>query len=506
MALWKTDGKTIEHPLIEALIEIDVDPKTHAIRIRPRETEPQIYLKPFEEIDHRGVAGLHKADEDYFKSLAQQDTSEFSPFIRSSFEPVLRQAVTRLSASGIYYSDITPDPTDRRLPEVSDTLTVTDTWAIYARPRSGNFYVQDIERVKEQVDKSVEQNLPLSGRSFVTLPTDDQVYKPGIDLQGGIGSSSFTGRAQSHSTTTETPTLSDHDVLFPKPYNDAQIEIIRRLETAPGVVVQGPPGTGKTHTIANIICHYLATGRSVLVTSKGEPALEVLHDQIPVEVRNLTINLLTNEREGLKQLERAVTFLANDVMNKSPRQIEREIVDREQEIVMLRKEIDAVDAEVQRRAQWQLEPVPERIAGKPGFHPVELARRVAEDQYRHAWLEDSLTPEEEFEPRFTEQDIAAAREARRQLGPELCYLAYELPSPSDLPDTATICAVHEELMQAEALGVRASAQDIPPMSMQANDALSRAERLLESLRELHVSQSRAGSSCVVTPLLRCLAL
>jgi Cdc6-like AAA superfamily ATPase len=28
-------------------------------------------------------------------------------------------------------------------------------------------------------------------------------------------------------------------------------------ERAAGVTVQGPPGTGKTHTIANIICHYL---------------------------------------------------------------------------------------------------------------------------------------------------------------------------------------------------------------------------------------------------------
>src|SRR5439155_18811263 len=47
MALWKTEGQTIEHPLIEALMEIDIDPKTHAIRVSPRETEPQVYLKPY---------------------------------------------------------------------------------------------------------------------------------------------------------------------------------------------------------------------------------------------------------------------------------------------------------------------------------------------------------------------------------------------------------------------------------------------------------------------------
>ena len=66
------------------------------------------------------------------------------------------------------------------------------------------------------------------------------------------------------------------DLFFPKPFNDEQVEIVRRLEVNDGVVVQGPPGTGKTHTISNIICHYLALGRRVLVVSHGEAALSVM--------------------------------------------------------------------------------------------------------------------------------------------------------------------------------------------------------------------------------------
>lgn len=59
------------------------------------------------------------------------------------------------------------------------------------------------------------------------------------------------------------------DWFFPKPFNEEQVEIVRLLERADGVVVRGPPGRGKTHTISNIICHYLATGRRVLVVSHG---------------------------------------------------------------------------------------------------------------------------------------------------------------------------------------------------------------------------------------------
>jgi len=33
------------------------------------------------------------------------------------------------------------------------------------------------------------------------------------------------------------------------------------------VVVQGPPGTGKTHTIANLLGHFLAEGKNVLINA-----------------------------------------------------------------------------------------------------------------------------------------------------------------------------------------------------------------------------------------------
>src|SRR6185312_9944922 len=98
-------------------------------------------------------------------------------------------------------------------------------------------------------------------------------------------------------TGTDEPESPLGELFFPKPYNNEQIEIVRRLEKTDGVVVQGPPGTGKTHTISNIICHYLATGRRVLVVSHGEAALSVLREKLPQEVRDLSISITTSEKE-----------------------------------------------------------------------------------------------------------------------------------------------------------------------------------------------------------------
>ncbi|WP_309057871.1 AAA family ATPase, partial [Streptomyces sp.] len=71
------------------------------------------------------------------------------------------------------------------------------------------------------------------------------------------------------------------DPLFPLLSNEAQREVLRRLQTDTGVVVQGPPGTGKTHTIANLVCALLADGKRVLVTSEKGQALKVLRQQLP---------------------------------------------------------------------------------------------------------------------------------------------------------------------------------------------------------------------------------
>jgi hypothetical protein len=95
---------------------------------------------------------------------------------------------------------------------------------------------------------------------------------------------SWTGSPPENTENTRRP---QGELYFPKPFNAEQIQIIERFEHTDGVVVQGPSGTGTSHTIANVICHYLAEGKRVLVTSKGESALTVPRDHLPAPVRSI---------------------------------------------------------------------------------------------------------------------------------------------------------------------------------------------------------------------------
>ena len=98
----------------------------------------------------------------------------------------------------------------------------------------------------------------------------------------------------------------DGEVFFPKPSNDEQRRIVDKIQASSGVLVQGPPGTGKSHTIANLICHLLATGQRTLITAKTPRALQVLEGLVPEELRPLCINLLGSGLEEKRSLESSV--------------------------------------------------------------------------------------------------------------------------------------------------------------------------------------------------------
>ncbi len=475
---WKVKGTEIDHPLIEQMVELDIESRDGAIRIRPRAVKPQLALRPFFELDNDGAPRVREFGKEFLGQAV--DDRELSPFRQDTFAPLLRQAATQLDTRGVYYPDQVRDITDRTLPTASENLIVSDTWTIYARERSGNVLLGDLGRLKAAVDNSEE--LPGSTKRLVTEPSDAHVQPARlIDIgtrgpEGGSGDGHTTGGEGSEES---------EDLFFPKPFNDEQIAIIKRLETADGMVVQGPPGTGKTHTIANIICHCLATGKRVLVTSKAAEPLVEVRNHIPEGIRDLVISLLSTEREGLKQLEQAVRVLSNTAVRFDEDHLGREIVAGQRRVAELRGKIDKIDRELRTWAEKHLTKITlGKEKSEDGLNPAELAERVVREQDQHAWLPDQLDLDAAFEPRFTDEDIAAARSARKALGTELAYLGKALPSMADLPDAGRVAALQQDLVSAADLERRIAQESLPALSNIARDAVSRAEALLPPIGQI----------------------
>jgi hypothetical protein len=247
---WQKDGRLVDRPLLERRVDIELDEKRGGlIRVRPTSADARFDLKPYEEL---GCGGLPALADLIRREIQRTSENEgVSPFARESFEPILSAAGVRLDREGCYAPDTATGSAASTTGD-SPRLTVTDKWVLFARPRSQHVVLQDIDRLRRSTgdEGSSIEGLP---KRLVTEPSREAPEGAWDPLGWGIGES---GGARE-----EAPVRDDDglDVFFPKPFNDDQLEIIRRLSRADGLVVQGPPGTGKTHTIANMICHAMAT-------------------------------------------------------------------------------------------------------------------------------------------------------------------------------------------------------------------------------------------------------
>ena len=148
-----------------------------------------------------------------------------------------------------------------------------------------DFYRQIIDQIKDG------EEIPENIRRIIDIVDDSpSEEKEGVEIKAG----------------TTTSTLPDIELYFPLPANDEQKRIVQKVEHRRGVLVQGPPGTGKSHTIANLICHFLAKGNRILVTSETPRALEVLRSKLPREIEELCVVWLGSDPDSQKALEKSV--------------------------------------------------------------------------------------------------------------------------------------------------------------------------------------------------------
>ena len=458
-------ARIVSYPLVGRLVEMSLNPVTAEVEIRPRDVDARIEVDWYASVDNPGVADLEKAAKEFFGKA----TTTFSPFDRGTFEPLLRTAVTNLDANGIYWPNEVPAE-DRTLPKADDKLKVTDTWVLFARPRTNSLFLQDLEKLKKQAEEA--ESYPPAVAAVVT---DPDTTNPVVELP------SFRGVSASYHSERSTSGKKARDLYFPKPFNDEQVRIIQLLDISDGVVVQGPPGTGKTHTIANVICHYLAEGKRVLVTSMKDPALAVLQEQLPDEIRPLAISLLTSEQEGMKQFEHAIHKIASEVQGLDRSSTARAINHLEESIDALHGKLAGIDRKI---GEWAKRNLAKVTLETEEIDPQDAAREVVENAGQFEWIPDSLGIAPEFAPQFSDADVVRLREARRALGQDIDYLDASLPQLVEFPDSKALLEVHQDLSQFEKLKQGVENGDVPALADSSQETLALAQQLLTHIETL----------------------
>ncbi len=450
---------SFEYPLLTQTVEITLDEKTMALEIRPRATDTRVEMDAFVACQIAGSSDVERTIRDH---LQKHKDRPVTPFDSSSYSDVLKLAATNLDSHGSYREVMSKEGL---VPVPGENLVVTDAWVLIARPRSNNYLFEDLKRLQANLKSGCD--IPAGPLSLVMPPADEAVEYDTVRFRG-LSSRDGSGAGQVK------------ELYFPLPYNDEQVTIVQRLEKAPGVAVQGPPGTGKTHTIANIICHYLATGRRILVTSRGESALQVLKAKIPEEVQPLTVALLSSDREGVREFQASIDAIQHRVSQLNPEQTVHEIELLNAAINRAHSELASIDQRVDEIAVGQLSEV--EVDGAP-MRAQKIAELVVSGHEKHSWLEDPLSLAPEHVPPLSEDEAGRLREARRKLGSDLVYAHTRIPSADDLLSVAVVSELHEVLSRMKTIEGEVARGDVLALKAVTPDTLRAARELLTNIED-----------------------
>ena len=456
-ASWKKEGfaTPVKYPLLVQPCEITLNEKTFDLEVRPRDVEPRLEADCYAEMELSGVRQL----EAFWRSALVTDANRVNPFEASTFDGTLKAAVGHLDPSGAYEvrtDDVTP-------PVPSDKLKITNTWVLFGRKRSGDIFLEDIRRLKKKVEEAT--SLPSVIRSFVEHGDSTVRVHPEQPFRG-LSTSDGGPNAM--------------ELFFPMAYNNEQVSIIQKLHANDGVVVQGPPGTGKTHTIANVICHYLAQGKRVLVTAKGESALAVLQEKLPEGVRPLSVALLSDERDGMKQFEHAIQTIASRVASINPTRAGTNIAAAEEKLNQLHAKISHVDRTVSAYASKHMQTC--RFQGREVM-PEEMAKLVLHDAQAHEWFDDEPPATQDGVLPFDDSALTALRRARMLAGADMRYLECSLPAPDAFPAWADLLGLHRDLVKAKSIEASVTQGDILALVDSRLETFEKAQTLVKFMED-----------------------
>ena len=390
----------ILHPVVIQRVTLEFEPKLPQFTIRIADSEPELNVSLLWEIPERNVEEITKCKREF----VEQDLSPGDP---EGLKPFLNR-LQMVVPHGQFFETAPTEPT---------RCFIFPSPILFLRRRSGGFNTA-IQHILNAIPAMDQQ----------------EVLPPALLQVCGIANPTLVDWEETQEEGPREPTDSTYgnerqDILFTKPANREQVQIIDRLKRHGTVIVQGPPGTGKSYTIGNIIGHLLAQGDRILVTAHTTKALQVVRDQVVDELRPLCVAVLGDDANANAELEKAVSSILEHLDN-DPKQLDGEAARLAEERRRLLEEIKTTRALAMLVRSNEYREL--TIGGKP-VSPSEAARKVRDGTDTDDWIPEP-TIESDRLP-IQEGDIHRLYSTNAEITEaEESELSWESPNSSELPN------------------------------------------------------------------------
>ncbi|MBR5624199.1 AAA family ATPase [bacterium] len=398
----------IKHPVLTHRVSMEFDSDKNIIYIEDTDTPSELYTVLFQKMDGVKLSSINQLNENLLKN-------DYHPLDRNDTPQFLKILMNELSSESKFCEEYSPEilKGNWRL------LIVLEPCFIVRKRLDGA--VKTIETIVETVQNDGE--IPSSLRDIVS---------------GGI----FEITEEDHEDTIEERLASvggeSIDIFLSKEANREQLEIAKRIDRYNAVLVQGPPGTGKTHTIANLMGHFFAQGKSVLVTSYTKKALRVLKEKIADGLQNLCVSILDDSNIDM---ERSIDGITEYLSRTTSFALQRDIEDLSAERNNIIKKLSGVRQNIFKLIQQESNNI--ELNGE-GISPSKAAKFVVENAETLSYIPGDVSL---YKPLpLTIEKLKDLYKSNEFLTPqEELELKNELPDPSSLINPSDLKTALEEI-------------------------------------------------------------
>lgn len=358
------EGMQVYRHIISAQTELDFEPKNGKITVKASPEGANLVLET-------EMLNLCELPEQEIIENIEESLKDISSNIWAAdfIGPVIKSWVNSFNPKAEYENTIIPFSRD----SIKEYPLGAYAPALILRKRSGFGIINFLKKTIEQIE--LDQIIPKSLEALLTISSDKEEDGNSISMQE------------------KKEYIEPEELFFPLPFNEDQEHIVKLINNSKGILVQGPPGTGKSHTIANLICHFIAQGKKVLITSQTSRALKVLKDKIPKQVQALCVSVLGNSAEDLDNLMGAVHQITNNYNYWDLDKNKNNIISLEDELSSLKKYLQKTKEELSAIREKETYKY-EGIANKYFGTAEEIAKELNNEKDKLGWIPDIINPEE----------------------------------------------------------------------------------------------------------------
>lgn len=382
------------HPLLLKRVSMNFDSRNNIITISDADTNTEIYTMLLQGID----CLIHSS----IKSLKDELLENFyHPLDRIVTPDYLKTFAHKLHHNG-KYEDNYEAPVN-----MSDKVIIYNNPVLFIRKRTGGV-LKMIEEIIEHISTTDELPGPLLNLIGENVSQTEE-SKEELDLSQSLAA--ISGE--------------DKDILLSKEANKEQLKIAKRILNYNAVLVQGPPGTGKTHTIANLMGHFLAQGKNILVTSHTKKALAVVKEKVVPELQNLCVAVLDDNN---RDMERSVDGITDYISSHSLLQLEDDSSKLKEKRDSILEKLADIRNKLHAIKSKEYETI---FFGGNGYTVAEAASFVLDNQDILSYLPGKVTLNKTLPVSISDLELLYHTNSEISIEDEI-ELNYKLPDPKEL--------------------------------------------------------------------------